>query len=164
MPKKVEETAKKEVEEVLIEEQPETKQESETVTEVPVESLEDLKKRRMGTFKIKAPIGELSYLKNMLNKVEWKGPQQAYLLLIAKAELHSILAGLSEKNKNDEITVDVSSATIESLSFFMNNKTGVGTESAQLLFSASMILRQAMIEINKIDRMIQAHNISNKDE
>lgn len=120
----------------------------------PAKEFENLQIKRMGVFKVKMSVTDAIYFRNMLHKAEWKGPQQAYLLLISHAEMTSIVNQLSEAKIN-EAEVNVSSAVIESLSFFMNNKLGKGTESAQRLFAASMLLRPAITEINDIDQKLQ---------
>lgn len=115
------------------------------------QKLQDLHTARMGQFKVTMAYADAVYFRNMLDKSEYKGPQQAYLLVISKAEMSNISNTLKDQDQSKRYDVDVSSACIESLNFFMNNKVGKGEHSAQRLFSASMILRQSISEINNID-------------
>ena len=60
-------------------------------TRTPEEKeFDELQRLRMGKFKVQLSIEDATYLKNLLNKVEYKGPQQAYLLLISSVELTAI--------------------------------------------------------------------------
>ena len=130
----------------------------ETVDDAPQKELtpeeqiyEDLKVKRMGTFKVGMSLGDATYFRNLLDKASYKGPQQAYLLIIAKAELSQVVAGLKDHDKNQRFEVELTSACIESLGFFMNQFEGKGSDSATKLFTASMLLRPAMGQINKLD-------------
>lgn len=136
--------------------------ESTTIEMTDEEKLGSLQAKRMGTFKVDLSYSDAAYLRNMLDKTTFKGPQQAYLLIISKLELSQICEALKNEAKDARHPVEITSATIESVSFFMNNKEGVGPDSAQKLFSASMVLRPAIAEINKLDQEI--NNISNRLE
>lgn len=126
------------------------------------EKLGALQAKRMGTFKVDLSYSDATYLRNMLDKTTFKGPQQAYLLIISKLELSQICEALKNEPKDTRHPVEITSATIESVSFFMNNKEGVGVDSAQKLFAASMVLRPAIAEINKLDQELT--NLSNRLE
>jgi hypothetical protein len=117
-------------------------------------SIEDLKKKRMGTFKVGMSYGDAVYYRNLLDKSEYTGPQQAYLLVVAKTEMSQICAALKDSDKASRHEVDLTSATIESIGFYMNRFTGKGADSAMKLFTSSMLLRPVMAEINKIDEII----------
>lgn len=120
----------------------------------PEETLKSLQERRMGTFKVDLSLSDATYLRNLVEKTKFKGPQQAYLILIAKSEMTQVRDSLKDLDKTERHTVDITSATIESLSYFMNNMESVGTESANKLFAASMILRPAISQINQLDQEI----------
>jgi hypothetical protein len=124
--------------------------------------LKNLQAKRMGTFKVDLSYSDATYLRNMLDKTTYKGPQQAYLLIISKLELSQVCEMLKNESNNTRHPVELTSATIESISFFMNQKEGVGIDSAQKLFAASMVLRPAIGEINKLDQEIS--NLSNQLE
>jgi hypothetical protein len=111
----------------------------------------DLETERMGSFKVGLGYGDAVYFRNLLDKSEYKGPQQAYLLVIAKSELSSICVSLKDSEKDKRFNVDLTSACIESLGFFMNSFEGKGADSATKLFTASMLLRPAMGIINNLD-------------
>ena len=148
-----------EEQEVLIEDtQSETMPESEGVVEEPQAELSELDKAiqaRMGHFAINISPADLKYIKNLLNnKIEWKGPNEAYLMLMA---LLSISSELKERDSsaNERVQVQLPSTTLESINFFLNRVTGKGEESAHRLFAVSMLLRPAMEEIKKLDELIE---------
>lgn len=127
-------------------------------------SLEDLRKKRMGTFKVGISHGDAVYYRNLLNKSDFTGPQQAYLLVVAKTELSQICEALKEKDKNTRYDVELTSAAIESIGFFMNRYVGKGSDSAMKLFTASMLLRPVMGEINKIDEIISSKSKTDTEQ
>jgi hypothetical protein len=88
------------------------------------------------------------------NKIEWKGPNEAYLMLMA---LLSISSELKERDSssNERLQVQLPSTTLESINFFLNRVTGKGEESAHRLFAVSMLLRPSMEEIKKLDETIE---------
>lgn len=154
-----EETTNIEEQEVLIEDtQSETMPESDGIVEEPQAKLSELDKAiqaRMGHFAINISPADLKYVKNLLNnKIEWKGPNEAYLMLMA---LLSISSELKERDSssNDRVQVQLPSTTLESINFFLNRVTGKGEESAHRLFAVSMLLRPAMEEIKKLDEIIE---------
>jgi len=148
-----------EEQEVLIEDTPsETTSESKGVVEEPQTELSELDKAiqaRMGHFVINISPADLKYVKNLLNnKIEWKGPNEAYLMLMA---ILSISSELKERDSssNERVSIQLPSTTLESINFFLNRVTGKGEESAHRLFAISMILRPAMEEIKKLDEIIE---------
>jgi len=154
-----EETTNIEEQEVLIENtQSETMPESDEIVEEPQAELSELDKAvqaRMGHFAINISPADLKYIKNLLNnKIEWKGPNEAYLMLMA---LLSISSELKERDSssNERVQVQLPSTTLESINFFLNRVTGKGEESAHRLFAVSMLLRPAMEEIKKLDEIIE---------
>jgi hypothetical protein len=136
--------------------------ESTNVETTEEDILKDLQAKRIGTFKVDLSYSDAAYLRNMLDKTTYKGPQQAYLLIISKLELSQVCEMLKNEAKDARHPVELTSATIESVSFFMNQKEGVGVDSAQKLFAASMVLRPAIGEINKLDQELT--NLSNRLE
>lgn len=154
-----EEKTQIEEQEVLIEDtQSETIPETDGVVEEPQAELSELDKAvqtRMGHFTINISPADLKYVKNLLNnKIEWKGPNEAYLMLMA---LLSISSELKERDSssNERVQVQLPSTTLESINFFLNRVTGKGEESAHRLFAVSMLLRPAMEEIKKLDEIIE---------
>jgi hypothetical protein len=154
-----EETTQIEEQEVLIEDtQFKTMPESDGVVEEPQAELSELDKAiqaRMGHFAINISPADLKYVKNLLNnKIEWKGPNEAYLMLMA---LLSISSELKERDSSssERVQVHLPSTTLESINFFLNRVTGKGEESAHRLFAVSMLLRPAMEEIKKLDELIE---------
>ena len=154
-----EETTQIEEQEVSIEDtQSETMPEMDGMVEEPQAELSELDKAvqaRMGHFTINISPADLKYVKNLLNnKIEWKGPNEAYLMLMA---LLSISSELKERDSssNERVQVQLPSTTLESINFFLNRVTGKGEESAHRLFAVSMLLRPAMEEIKKLDELIE---------
>jgi hypothetical protein len=148
-----------EEQEVLIEDtQSETMPEMDGIVEEPQAELSELDKAvqaRMGHFTINISPSDLKYIKNLLNnKIEWKGPNEAYLMLMA---LLSISSELKERDSSssERVQVQLPSTTLESINFFLNRVTGKGEESAHRLFAVSMLLRPAMEEIKKLDELIE---------
>jgi len=116
---------------------------------------EDLKVERIGKFKVGMAYEDARYYRNLIDKSAYVGPQQAYLLIVAKAELSQLCDGLKDQEKGQRYEVELSSACIESIGFFMNKYEGKGEESAMRLFSASMLLRPAMGLINDLDAQLE---------
>jgi hypothetical protein len=148
-----------EEQEVLIEDvQSELVQESEETDQSPEVDLSELDKAvqaRMGHFTINISPVDLKYIKNLLNnKIEWKGPNEAYLMLMA---VLSISAELKDRDTSsvERTQIQLPSTTLESINFFLNRVTGKGEESAHKLFAISMLLRPAMEEIKKLDETIE---------
>jgi hypothetical protein len=54
----------------------------------------------------------------------------------------------------EAVTVKLPSSTFESLNYFLNKISGTGLDSAQRLFSATMILRPTIEAIKKLDAEI----------
>ena len=119
------------------------------------QAFEDLKVERMGKFTVGLAYEDARYFRNLIDRAAYKGPQQAYLLIVAKAELSSLCDGLKEQDKGQRYEVELSSACIESIGYFMNNFEGKGEASAMKLFSASMLLRPAMGLINDLDAQLE---------
>ena len=132
--------------------------ETDGVIEEPQAELSELDKAvqaRMGHFTINISPADLKYVKNLLNnKIEWKGPNEAYLMLMA---LLSISSELKERDSSstERVQVQLPSTTLESINFFLNRVIGKGEETAHRLFAVSMILRPAMEEIKKLDELIE---------
>ena len=119
-------------EEVVVDETPKVDPDS------PEGKLEPLHVSRMGNFKIQAAFSEIKYFRNMLNKVEWTGSNEAYLVALSSASLDSTLSMLDSKNLN-RLEVELPSAVIEALNYFMSKVTGKGRDSANKLFSSTMV-------------------------
>jgi hypothetical protein len=111
--------------------------------------------RRMGSFELNISPSDLKYIKNLLNnKVEWKGPNEAYLILMSLVSLSSELKESDDRSTERRI-ISLPSTTLESINFFLSKVTGKGEESAHKLFAVSMLLRPAMEEIKKLDEVIE---------
>jgi hypothetical protein len=154
-----EETKEIEIENEVAATQEETVQEETdsqpTAPEVELSELDKAVQARMGHFQVNIGYDDLKYIKNLLNnKVEWKGPNEAYLMLTALLNLSFELKNMEPKGSNRE-TVMLPSTTLESINFFLNRVTGKGEESAHRIFAVSMLLRPAMEEIKKLDELIE---------
>ncbi len=120
--------------------------------------LGELISKRMGAFEIKITPADLKYIRNsMQSKIEWKGPNEAYLVIMAILTLNNALEGMdtSKTGINAPVAIKLPSSTIESVSFFLNRITGTGLDSAQRLFGISMILRPSVEAIRKLDEEIE---------
>lgn len=112
--------------------------------------------QRMGKFEVELSSIDATYLRNIFNKAEYKGSREAYLLILAKAELSNTAHYLKGLDPTKRHKVELTAATIESTNYFIEKKTGVGADSAQKLFSASMVLRQSIIKIQEIDKKLES--------
>lgn len=122
----------------------------------PEEQLNALINRRMGEFSVKISYADLKYIKNTIQqKVEWKGPNEAYLVIISLLTIDNALQAMDPKSL-ESIQIHLPSSTIESINFFLNRISGKGLDSAQKLFSISMVLRQPIEALKKIDAEIEA--------
>ena len=111
--------------------------------------------RRMGSFELNISPSDLKYIKNLLNnKVEWKGPNEAYLILMSLVSLSSELKEVDDRS-TERKRISLPSTTLESINFFLGKITGKGEESAHRLFAVSMLLRPAMEEIKQLDETIE---------
>jgi len=110
---------------------------------------------RMGKFGINLTLKDAVYFRNLLNKSEFSGSREAYLLLVASAEITSVVEFLKNAQPDTNSNIELTSATIESLNYFIDKKSGTGVDSAQKLFSASMLLRQAIIKLRELDVKLQ---------
>lgn len=141
----IEDTQSEETQEDQVEQSP----------EVELSELDKAVQARMGHFTINISPADLKYIKNLLNnKIEWKGPNEAYLMLMA---VLSISAELKDRDTSsvERTQIQLPSTTLESINFFLNRVTGKGEESAHKLFAISMLLRPAMEEIKKLDETIE---------
>lgn len=119
------------------------------------EILSDLLTSRTGLFDLKITYPDLKYLKNtMQSKVEWKGPNEAYLTIMTILTLSNALEEMNPKTM-EPVVVKLPSSTFETLNYFLNKVSGTGLDSAQRLFSATMILRPTIEAIKKIDAEIE---------
>jgi hypothetical protein len=127
----------------------------ESIVEEPLSALDSAIQARMGHFPVQISPADLKYIKNLLNnKIEWKGANEAYLMLMS---LLSISGELNDRDTSstERVSINLPSTTLESINFFLNRVTGKGEESAHRLFAVSMLLRPAMEEIKKLDSIIE---------
>lgn len=130
-------------------------QEGTTEPTAELDPLSELIRRRMGEFDVKINHADLKYIKNSINsKVEWKGPNEAYLIIMSILTIDNALEGMDPK-KLEPVLIKLPASTIESINFFLTKITGKGIEPAQKLFSVSMMFRQAMEAIKKLDSEIE---------
>jgi hypothetical protein len=99
---------------------------------------------------------DLKFIKNAVNqKIEWKGPNEAYLVIMTTLTIDNALADMNPK-EDLPIKFKMPASTIESINFFLTKITGKGLDSAQRLFSTVMQLRQAVEAIRILDEEIKA--------
>lgn len=132
--------------------------ETNSIEENPTSELSELDsaiQRRMGSFELNISPADLKYIKNLLNnKVEWKGPNEAYLILMSLISLSNELKEVDDRS-TERRTISLPSTTLEAINFFLGKITGKGEESAHRLFAVSMLLRPAMEEIKQLDGIIE---------
>ena len=138
---------------------------TDTVAETtPETKLDLLIKERVGNYTLHISPADLKYVKNLLkNKIEWKGPNEAYLLLMSTISITSILTELDDRS-TDRVAVDISLSTIEAINFFLNRVTGKGEESAHRIFAISMLIRPALEHMKSLDDLISAEKAVNSTD
>lgn len=138
---------------------------TDTVAETtPETKLDLLIKERVGNYTLHISPADLKYVKNLLkNKIEWKGPNEAYLLLMSTISITSILTELDDRS-TDRVAVDISLSTIEAINFFLNRVTGKGEESAHRIFAISMLIRPALEHMKSLDDLITAEKAVNSTD
>lgn len=120
----------------------------------PKDNLNALLARRTGEFDVRINYTDLKFLKNTLNqKVDWKGPNEAYLMIMSVLTVNNVLSEMDPKT-TEPLNIKLPASTIESINFFLNRVGGTGLDSAQKLFSLSMMFRQSMEAIKKLDEEI----------
>lgn len=120
------------------------------------EQLNTLISKRMGAFDVQISYADLKYIRNSLNgKVEWSGPNEAYLVVISILSLDSLLKDLDQKKPNEPVKLPINSSVIESIHYFLKKVKGTGLDSAQRLFGITMLFRQQLEQIKKLDSEIQ---------
>jgi len=130
-------------------------EQQEATPSTPQEQLNSLLSRRMGEFDVKITYSDLKYVRNLINqKIEWKGSNEAYIVIMAYLTLDKFLQDMDQKDSSS-VLLKMPASTIESVNFFMNRVTGTGIDSAQRLFSISMIFRSSMEAIRKLDEEIE---------
>lgn len=156
-----EEFNEEEVQDVLgIDESPELSDDAEgadteKVDNSPEGQLKALEFKRMGEFKITATVDDIKYFKNMLNKTPWTGSNEAYLVALSYASLDGLLASIDKKVK-ERLDVNLQAPVIEALNYFLSKMVGIGKDSANRCFSATMQLRQAVNAITVVQGEIEA--------
>lgn len=128
--------------------------ESNDEPQVELSEKEQLTQTRTGKFSLQMAYTDAQYFKNMLDKSEFKGSNMAYLLIVAKAEISQVAHSLKDLDKEARHDVELSSASIESINYFLENKTAIGDKAAHRVFASSMILRQSLLAIKKLDQRI----------
>ena len=118
-------------------------------------TLEELKSERAGSFDVNVTYSELKYVRNTLNKVEWTGQNEAYLLLITLAALNDALSTL-DQSSIAKSKVSLPAASIESINFFLSRVSGKGPDHAQKLFSSAMVFRPALEKMKELDLKIKS--------
>jgi murein L,D-transpeptidase YcbB/YkuD len=151
-----EETQSVEEQEILMEEPQMDAEVANEEHQVEMSELDKAVQARMGHFEVAISPSDLKYVKNLLNnKIEWKGPNEAYLMLMALLNLSNELKELGDSSSTERKKIALPSTTLESINFFLARVTGKGEESAHRLFAVSMLLRPAMEEIKKLDEIIE---------
>ena len=121
------------------------------------EKLEELINKRTGDFEIQISYKDLKYIKNTLvQKIEWTGSNEAYLLILTLLSIDSCLEEMDPKNELVRVKTSLSSTSLETINYFFSKVTGKGVDSAQKLFAATMQIRPALEAMKKLDEAIQS--------
>ncbi len=121
------------------------------------DQLQELITKRTGEFEIQINYKDLKYIKNTLvQKIEWTGSNEAYLLILTVLSIDSCLEEMDPKNEFARVKISLPSSSLETINYFFSKVTGKGVDSAQKLFSAAMQLRPALEELKKLDEAIQS--------
>jgi hypothetical protein len=121
------------------------------------DQLQELITKRTGEFEIQISYKDLKYIKNTLvQKIEWTGSNEAYLLILTVLSIDSCLEEMDPKNEFSRVKISLPSSSLETINYFFSKVTGKGVDSAQKLFSAAMQLRPALEELKKLDEAIQS--------
>jgi len=126
-----------------------------------LKTLEEVRQARLGKFSVGLTAADAKFFRNVLNKAEYKGSNEAYLLIMAHAELSATSQYLDEvvnqdkSKKESRHNVELTSATIEALNYFLERKHGAGAESARRLFTSTMVLRPVLNELQALDQKMQ---------
>ena len=127
----------------------------------PEEQLQALTAARTGNFTLKMDLDTVKWYKNFMQaKVEWKGPNEAYLVIITTLSLDSIIASYTKETT----AVQLSASTVETLNYFISKYSSTGRDSAQKLFSAVMQLRPVIEKIRVMDEEIEKLKVDLKSE
>ena len=119
------------------------------------EKLEQLINKRTGDFEIQISYKDLKYIKNTLvQKIEWTGSNEAYLLILTLLSIDSCLEEMDPKNETVRVKTSLSSTSLETINYFFAKVTGKGVDSAQKLFAAAMQIRPALEVMKKLDEAI----------
>ena len=119
------------------------------------EKLEQLINKRTGDFEIQISYKDLKYIKNTLvQKIEWTGSNEAYLLILTLLSIDSCLEEMDPKNEMVRVKTSLSSTSLETINYFFSKVTGKGVDSAQKLFAAAMQIRPALEAMKKMDEAI----------
>jgi hypothetical protein len=122
--------------------------------QVELTEKEQLTQTRTGKFKLPMSHADAVYFRNILDKAEFTGSNLAYLLIIAKVDISQVVFSLKDEDKLSRHDVELNAASIESINYFLEKKVGVGEKAAHKVFAASMILRQPLMAIKKLDEQI----------
>ena len=121
------------------------------------EKLEQLINKRTGDFEIQISYKDLKYIKNTLvQKIEWTGSNEAYLLILTLLSIDSCLEEMDPKNETTRVKTSLSSTSLETINYFFSKVTGKGVDSAQKLFASAMQIRPALEAMKKLDEAIQS--------
>jgi len=116
--------------------------------------LDKLINERTGYWPIKLDEQDLKWIKSACNsKFKHTGPNEAYMLINCFVGISSAIKRLESAKEGDPIILPAS--TVEACSFFINQYSGVGIESAQRNFRIAMALNPIIIEMQKLDAEIE---------
>jgi len=141
-----------------------TLQEQPAVEELTAQDqLQQLISERTGQFEINMDYADLKWVRNSLEKAEFKGSNEAYLVVTSILSIDQILKSMDPKSTESH-TITLDATVIETINFFLNRHSGKGLESARRLFIAAMKFRTTMEKISNLDKSIEKLNAEIKSD
>ena len=121
----------------------------------PEERLEQLKHfRKNGHVAIKITPADFKFIRNSFrDKVEWKGPNEAYLLNILNMGLNAASAQFAEKNKEEQ-DIQISNSSIEIMNRLQHRIGGKNSHSALTHMGLFGLVNNCASQLGAIDEEI----------
>lgn len=121
----------------------------------PEERLEQLKHfRKNGHVAIKITPADFKFIRNSFrDKVEWQGPNEAYLLNILNMGLNAASAQFAEKNKEEQ-DIQISNSSIEIMNRLQHRIGGKNSHSALTHMGLFGLVNNCASQLGAIDNEI----------
>lgn len=148
------------IEEVNLEESSELNEDDMPEEEVsPEERLQQLKHfRTNGGISINVSYNDFKFIVNTFrDKVEWKGPNEAYLLMILNMGLNNAMAQFEEKkSKTEEQMIQISNSSIEFMNRFQHRISGKNSHAAGNYMGLFGVVSHCTSQLESVDKEIES--------